>query len=254
MPDPLSALAFLTLQAGGALGEAADQEHLLQARQMQALSLGWHIVIVCFGVAFPAIVLIAEARWLRTGDPVYRLLAQRWSKAMLALFAVGVVSGTVLSFELGILWPQFMATFGDVFGLGFALEGFSFFVEAIFIAIYVYGWDRLPPRVHFLTGIPIAIAGITGSLFVLTVNGWMNNPTGFRLVDGRAVDVRPWEALFNDYVWHELVHMLLAGYMVAGFCVAGVYAWGGLRGGGGGVPRPPPPEEFFPAAEPIDPP
>lgn len=230
MPDPFSALAVLTLQAGGALGAAAEQEHLLQARQMQALSLGWHIVIVCFGVAFPAIVLIAEARWLRTGDPVYRLLAQRWSKAMLALFAVGVVSGTVLSFELGILWPQFMATFGDVFGLGFALEGFSFFVEAIFIAIYVYGWDRLPPRVHFLTGIPIAIAGITGSLFVLTVNGWMNNPTGFRLVDGRAVDVRPWEALFNDYVWHELVHMLLAGYMVAGFCVAGVYAWGWLRG------------------------
>ena len=175
---------------------------------MQALSLGWHIVIVCFGVAFPAIVLFVEALYLRTGDPVYRTLAKRWSKAMLVLFAVGVVSGTILSFELGILWPEFMATFGDVFGLGFALEGFSFFVEAIFIAIYVYGWDRLPTKVHFLTGIPVAVAGVTGSLFVLTVNGWMNNPTGFRLEDGRAVNIEPWQALFGGNVWHELVHML----------------------------------------------
>jgi cytochrome d ubiquinol oxidase subunit I len=226
----VSALSSLSLQASGALGGAAEQDHLLEARQMQALSLGWHIVIVCFGVAFPAIVLFTEGLYLRTGDPLYRTLAKRWSKAMIALFAVGVVSGTILSFELGILWPNFMATFGEVFGLGFALEGFSFFVEAIFIAIYVYGWDRLPSRVHFLTGVPVVISGITGSLFVLTVNAWMNNPTGFDLVDARVTNVRPWEALFNGYVWHELVHMLLAGYMVAGFCVAGVYAWGWLRG------------------------
>jgi cytochrome d ubiquinol oxidase subunit I len=228
--DPVAHLAGLALQAGGALGAMAGQEHLFQARQMQALSLGWHIVIVCFGVAFPAIVLFVEALGLRTGDPVYRTLAKRWSKAMLVLFAVGVVSGTILSFELGILWPEFMARFGDVFGLGFALEGFSFFTEAIFIAIYVYGWDRLPPKVHFLTGIPVAIAGIAGSLFVLAVNGWMNDPTGFRLVDGRAVDVQPWQALFGGNVWHELVHMLIAAYMVAGFSVAGVYAWAWLRG------------------------
>jgi cytochrome d ubiquinol oxidase subunit I len=228
--DPVAQLAGLALQAGGALGATADQDHLFQARQMQALSLGWHIVIVCFGVAFPAMVLFVEALGLRTGDPVYRTLAKRWSKAMLVLFAVGVVSGTILSFELGILWPEFMATFGDVFGLGFALEGFSFFVEAIFIAIYVYGWDRLPPRVHFLTGIPIAIAGVTGSLFVLAVNGWMNDPTGFRLEDGRAVDVEPWQALFGGNVWHQLVHMLIAAYMVAGFSVAGVYAWAWLHG------------------------
>lgn len=230
MIDPAATLAGLALQAGGALGPAAEQDHLFQARQMQALSLGWHIVIVCFGVAFPAIVLFVEALHLRTGDPVYRTLAKRWSKAMLVLFAVGVVSGTILSFELGILWPEFMATFGDVFGLGFALEGFSFFVEAIFIAIYVYGWDRLPPKVHFLTGIPVAIAGVTGSLFVLAVNGWMNNPTGFRLEGGRAVDIDPWQALFGGNVWHQLVHMLLAAYMVAGFSVAGVYAWAWLRG------------------------
>jgi cytochrome d ubiquinol oxidase subunit I len=197
---------------------------------MQALSLGWHIVIVCFGVAFPAMVLFAEGLWLRTGDPLYRTLARRWSKAMIVLFAVGVVSGTILSFELGMLWPEFMATFGDVFGFAFALEGFSFFVEAIFIAIYVYGWDRLSPRVHFMTGIPVVIAGITGALFVLSVNGWMNDPTGFDVVNGQVENIRPLEALFNDHLWHELVHMLLAGYMVAGFLVAGVYAWGWLRG------------------------
>ncbi|WP_217915024.1 cytochrome ubiquinol oxidase subunit I [Miltoncostaea marina] len=230
MTDLIASLAGLALQASGALGGAPEQEHLFQARQMQALSLGWHIVIVCFGVAFPAIVLFMEALHLRTGDPLYRVIAKRWSKAMLVLFAVGVVSGTILSFELGMLWPEFMATFGDVFGLGFALEGFSFFVEAIFIAIYVYGWDRLPAWVHFLTGIPVAIAGVTGSMFVLMVNGWMNAPTGFSLEDGRVTDVRPVDALLNDHVWHELVHMLLAGYMVAGFCVAGVYAWGLLRG------------------------
>src|SRR5205814_5162892 len=125
--------------------------------------------------------------WLgrRTGDPVYATLARRWSKVMLALFAVGVVTGTILSFELGLLWPNFMATFGSVFGLGFAIEGVSFFLEAIFIAIYVYGWNRLSPRTHFLTGIPIAIAGVTGSLTVISVNGWMNHPTGFNLQNGK---------------------------------------------------------------------
>ncbi|MBY0398646.1 MAG: cytochrome ubiquinol oxidase subunit I, partial [Thermoleophilia bacterium] len=143
---------------------------------------------------------------------------------------VGVVSGTILSFELGLLWPEFMATFGDVFGVAFALEGFSFFTEAIFIAIYVYGWDRLPRVAHFLTGIPIVIAGVAGSLFVISVNGWMNNPTGFDLVEGRVTDVRPVEALFNGNLWYQFTHMWLAAFMVAGFSVAGVYAWAWLRG------------------------
>src|SRR5215217_7444323 len=123
-----------------------EQAHLLEARQMQALSFAVHIPLVCFGIAFPSLVLLVEWLHLRTGDPLYRTLARRWSKVMLALFAVGAVTGTILSFEMGLLWPGFMAAFGDVFGLGFALEGFSFFVEAIFIAIYVYGWDRLSPR------------------------------------------------------------------------------------------------------------
>jgi cytochrome bd ubiquinol oxidase subunit I len=216
----------------------ADQEYLFEARQMQALSFAAHIPLVCFGIAFPALVVFAEWLYLRTGNPLYRTLAKRWSKVMIALFAVGVVTGTILSFELGLLWPNFMATFGDVFGVAFTLEGFSFFVEAIFIAIYVYGWDRLSPRAHFLCGIPVLIAGFSGSLFVIAVNGWMNHPTGFTLRDGRAVDVNPSDALFgNSFFWHELVHMYLAAYIVAGFLTASVYAWGWLRGRRGAYER-----------------
>ena len=149
---------------------------------------------------------------------------------LVALFAVGVVTGTILSFEMGVLWPAFTGTFGGVFGLGFAVEGFSFFAEAIFIGIYVYEWHRLSPRAHFAAGIPIAIAGFTGSLTVISVNGWMNHPTGFTLRAGQVVDVHPVEALFaNSYFWHELVHMYLAGYMVTGFVLAAAYAVGRLR-------------------------
>ena len=153
---------------------------------MQALSFAAHIPLVCFGIAFPAMVLIAEWLFMRTGDPVYRTLAQRWTRVMLALFAAGVVTGTVLSFEMGLLWPEFTRVFGSVFGLGFAIEGFSFFLEAIFIGIYAYGWNRLSPRMHFASGLPIVVAGLLGSLMVISVNGWMNHPAGFRLVGGKA--------------------------------------------------------------------
>jgi cytochrome d ubiquinol oxidase subunit I len=197
------------------------QAYLLQARQMQALSFAAHIPLVCFGIAFPAMVLFAEWLGMRTGDPVYTRLARRWSRVVLALFAVGVITGTLLSFEMGLLWPNFTATFGSVFGLGFAVEGFSFFMEAIFIGIYAYGWDRLSPRRHFLSCIPIVIA----------VNAWMNHPGGFALRGGDVVDVHPWTALFgNRYLWPELIHMYIAGYMVTGFLVAGAYALGRLRG------------------------
>jgi cytochrome bd ubiquinol oxidase subunit I len=208
-----------------------EQEHLLEARQMQALSFAVHIPLVCFGIAFPSMVLLVESLYVRTGDQLYRTLAKRWSKVMIALFAVGVVTGTILSFELGLLWPNFMATFGDVFGLAFGLEGFSFFLEAIFIAIYVYGWDRMSSRAHLLCGVPVVIAGLTGSFFVISVNAWMNNPSGFRLENGRTVDAEPWRALFgNGHLWPELTHMYFAGFIVAGFAVAAVYAWGWLRG------------------------
>jgi cytochrome d ubiquinol oxidase subunit I len=210
---------------------AAHQVYLLQARQMQALSFSVHIPLVCFGIALPAMVLFAEWLYLRTGDELYRTIARRWTRIMAALFAVGVITGTILSFEMGLLWPNFTATFGGVFGLGFAIEGFSFFMEAIFIGIYVYGWDRLSPRAHFWSGVPIAIAGVTGSLMVIAVNAWMNHPGGFRMVHGKAVDIHPLTALFaNSFLWPELTHMYIAGYIVAGFLLAGAYAIGRLRG------------------------
>jgi cytochrome d ubiquinol oxidase subunit I len=202
----------------------------VEAREMQALSLAVHIPIVCMGIAFPAMILFVEGLYLRTHDPTYKALAKRWSKVALVIFAVGVITGTILSFEFGLLWPEFMATFGEVFGVAFGLEGISFFLEAIFIAIYVYGWGRLTPRAHFLTGVPIVITGLTGSLTVIAVNGWMNNPQGFGVVDGKVVNARPWEALLNANLWHEIVHMYVAGYIVAGFLVAGVYARAWLQG------------------------
>jgi cytochrome d ubiquinol oxidase subunit I len=207
------------------------QRYLVEARQMQALSFAVHIPLVCFGIAFPAMVLFVEWRYLRTGDRLYLTLARRWTKIMVALFAVGVITGTILSFEMGLLWPNFTATFGSVFGLGFAIEGFSFFLEAIFVGIYVYGWDRLRPRTHLLSGIPVAIAGFAGSLMVISVNAWMQHPSGFHLRGGRAVDVHPLAALFgNTYLWSELIHMYVAGYIVVGFLVAGAYAVQRLRG------------------------
>jgi cytochrome d ubiquinol oxidase subunit I len=208
----------------------APQPDLLEARQMQALSLGVHIPLVCFGIAFPAMFLFVEGLHLRTGDPTYKALAKRWSKVALTLFAVGVVTGTILSFEFGLLWPEFMASFGEVFGIAFGLEGVSFFVEAIFMAIYVYGWGRLPAKAHFLTGIPIVISGFAGSFNVIAVNGWMNNPEGFDVVNGQVANPRPWDALINTNMWHELIHMYLAGYIVTGFIVAGVYSFAWLKG------------------------
>jgi cytochrome d ubiquinol oxidase subunit I len=201
------------------------------ARELQALSFAVHIPLACFGMAMPALVLYLESLWLRTGDDAYRALARRWSKAMAVVFALGVVTGTILSFELGLLWPRFMSTFGEVFGLAFAIEGFSFFIEAIFIAIYVYGWDRLSPRRHFAAGLPMLVTGVVGSLSVISVNGWMNHPVGFGLSpEGRVVDVRPWSALFNPNFWHEFVHMYVAAFMVVGFLLAAVGARAWLRG------------------------
>src|SRR5215468_9502233 len=175
-----------------------DQDYLLQARQMQAMSFAVHIPLVAFAISFPAMLLFVEWLALRTGDPLYLTLARRWSRVMVALFAVGVITGTVLSFEMGLLWPNFMGTFGSVFGLGFAIEGFSFFLEAIFIGIYVYGWGRLSPRAHMLSAVPIVITGITGSLMVISVNAWMNHPGGFQLHGGHVTNVSPWDALFAN--------------------------------------------------------
>jgi cytochrome bd ubiquinol oxidase subunit I len=209
----------------------AQQAYLRDASQMQSLSFSVHIPLVCFGIALPAMVLFMEWRHLRSGEEVYRTIARRWTRIMVALFAVGVITGTILSFEMGMLWPQFMATFGSVFGLGFAIEGFSFFMEAIFIGIYVYGWNRLSPRLHLLSGIPVVFSGFTGSLMVISVNAWMQHPSGFTLRAGRAVDVHPLAALFgNSFLWNELIHMYVGGFIVTGFLLAMPYAIGFLRG------------------------
>lgn len=214
----------------GVLG--ASQPDLFYARQQMALSLGTHIVIACLGMAFPFLVVIAEWRGNRTGDAVYTTLARRWAKAMGVLFAVGAVSGTILSFEFGILWPRWMGRFGSVMGLPFAIEGFAFFLEAIFIGIYLYGWDRLPARVHQAVGAAIGVAGVASAFFVVAANGWMNDPTGFHVVAGKVVDVKPWAALFNSTLWPEATHMILGAFIVAGCLVATPHAWALLRGRG----------------------
>ncbi len=206
---------------------AADA--LMPARNQMALSLGWHIVLACFGMAFPAMIFVLHRRGLH-GDAQALELAKRWSKVAGVLFAIGAVSGTILSFELGLLWPGLMSAYGDVVGLAFALEGLSFFVEAIFLGIYVYGWGRLPGRWHSLMLIPIMIAGITGSFLVVSVNAWMNAPAGFDVIDGVVTNVDPVAAIFNSAAVLQFLHMYLAGVMVVGFSTASVYALGWLRG------------------------
>jgi cytochrome d ubiquinol oxidase subunit I len=215
--------AVLVLAADGPPG-------LLPARQQMAVSLGWHIVLACFGVAFPAMIYVVHRRGIVRDDPVALGLAKRWAKVSAVLFAIGAVSGTVLSFEMGLLWPGLMGRFGDVLGLPFAFEGLSFFVEAIFLGIYLYGWGRMPPRRHLAMLIPMGASGIIGTFCVVSVNAWMNNPAGFTLRDGVVTDVNPWAAMFNDGVWLQFLHMWIAAFMVVGLLVSGVYAVGMLRG------------------------
>src|SRR5215211_1260073 len=196
-----------------------------------AFTLGFHIVLACIGVAFPAIILIANWIGLRRGDEVALDLAKRWSKVAAVTFVVGAITGTVISFEMGLLWPEFMRRFGDVFGLAFALEGIFFFTEAIFIAIYIYGWKHLSGWAHFWTGVPVVIAGLGGAWSVVAANSWMNQPDGFTLAsDGTVSGVDALDAFFNGAVAYEAPHMILAAYIVTGFLVASVYAVGMLRG------------------------
>ena len=195
-----------------------------------AFTLGFHIILACIGVAFPAMMLIANYRGLRHDDAAAMLLARRWSKVAAVTFAVGAVTGTVLSFEFGLLWPAFTSRFGEVFGVLFAIEGIFFFLEAIFIAIYIFGWKRLSGWAHFWTGVPIAITGLGGAFSVVAVNSWMNQPQGYTLSGGEVTDVEPLKVIFNPAVPYEVPHMILAAYMVTGFLVASVYAVGMLRG------------------------
>lgn len=198
--------------------------NLLPARMQMAFTLGFHIILACFGVGLPVLLLWAEWRFLRSGERVWKTIARRWSKAFAVMFAIGAVSGTVLSFELGLLWPTFMTKFGSVIGLPFTMEGFAFFLEAIFVGIYLYGWDKLPPRLHWWTGVPIALAGFMSAAFVVTANAWMNCPQGFRLEGDKVVDIDPLAAMLNPASAGQIVHMILAAYMVTGFSIAGYYA------------------------------
>ncbi|MGD9700892.1 MAG: cytochrome ubiquinol oxidase subunit I [Acidimicrobiia bacterium] len=204
---------------------------LLAARWQMAVSLGFHIVLSCFGVAFPAMIYVVHRRGIRNGDGDALALAKKWGKVAAVLFAVGAVSGTILSFEMGLLWPRFMSTYGDVIGLPFALEGIAFFLEAVFIGIYLYGWGRLRPEVHLRTLIPIMASGLFGTFCILAVNAWMNAPSGFELdAKGNVTDVDPLAAMFNSALWPQFLHMFVATYAVAGFITASVYAVGMLRG------------------------
>jgi cytochrome d ubiquinol oxidase subunit I len=198
---------------------------LLAARWLFGASLAFHIVFAAVGVAMPLFMVLAEWRWRRTGDEVHLELARRWAKGTAILFAVGAVSGTVISFELGLLWPRFMAFAGPMIGMPFSLEGFAFFAEAIFLGIYLYGWERVGPRQHLAAGAAVAVSGALSTFFVTLANAWMNSPAGFRLVEGRAADVEPLTAMFPPGWEHEVLHVLLSSYVATGFAVAGIHAF-----------------------------
>jgi cytochrome d ubiquinol oxidase subunit I len=203
---------------------------VVPARAQMGSSLGFHIILACMGIAFPAVVMVAHYRGLRHGDQDALRLARRWSRVLAVLVAVGAVSGTVLSFDMGLLWPGLMGRYGSVIGIPFSFEGIFFLLEAVFTAIYLYGWDRLPPWAHFWSLMPVALTGIGGALSVVAANSWMNAPAGFTEVHGRITSVDPVAVFFNNATWYEVPHMILAAYMVAGALAATPYAAALLRG------------------------
>jgi cytochrome d ubiquinol oxidase subunit I len=198
---------------------------LLAARSQMAMSLAFHIVFAVVGIGMPVLMVLAERRWQKTGDPICLELAKRWAKGTAILFAVGAVSGTVLSFELGLLWPRFMEAAGPIIGMPFSLEGFAFFTEAIFLGVYLYGWNRISPRAHLFAGVMVAVSGAASGVFVVIANAWMNAPTGFTLVDGRFTDIDPVAGMLNPMAFQQTLHMTLAAYTATGFAVAGIHAF-----------------------------
>src|SRR5690349_10050002 len=194
------------------------------------VSLAFHIVFAVVGIAMPVMMVVAERRWQVTGHAIYLDLARRWARGTAILFAVGAVSGTVLSFELGLLWPNFMRFAGPIIGMPFSLEGFAFFTEAIFLGVYLYGWERIGRRAHLFSGVVVALSGVLSGIFVVMANAWMNAPTGFDIVAGKAVDVRPFAAMANSAAFSQTLHMTLAAYAATGLGVAGVHAIILLRG------------------------
>jgi len=198
---------------------------LLAARSQMGVSLAFHIIFAVIGIAMPVLMVLAERRWQRTRDPVYLDLAKRWARGTAILFAVGAVSGTVLSFELGLLWPRFMELAGPIIGMPFSLEGFAFFMEAIFLGIYLYGWDKVSPRAHLLAGVLVALSGAASGIFVVIANAWMNSPTGFTFVNGTFTDIDPIGAMGTPAALPQALHMTLAAYAATGLGVAGIHAF-----------------------------
>jgi cytochrome bd ubiquinol oxidase subunit I len=203
--------------------------NLIAARSQMAMSLAFHIIFASVGIAMPLMMAIAEWKWLRTGDKVCLELAKQWAKGAAILFAIGAVSGTVLSFELGLLWPAFMNWAGGIIGILFALEGFAFFAEAIFLGIYLYGWHRVGPYAHFAAGVIVTVSGVASAVFVVIANAWMNAPTGFELAHGRPIHVDPIAAMLNPAAFVQTTHMVLAAFAATGFAVAGIHAFLLLR-------------------------
>jgi len=194
-----------------------------------AMSLAFHIIFAAMGVGMPLLMALAEGLFLRTKNPVYLDLCHRWAKGTAILFAVGAVSGTVLSFELGLLWPKFMAGAGAIIGMPFSFEGFAFFTEAIFLGVFLYGWNRVPPLAHWLAGVMVAVSGMASAVFVVTANAWMNAPAGFKFAGGTFTDIDPVAAMLNRASFHEAHHMVLAALVATSFMVAAVHAFLLLR-------------------------
>jgi len=203
---------------------------LLWARSTMALSLGFHIVFASISMVLPLYMAVAHHRHLKSGDPEYRRLTLAWSRGAAVLFATGAVSGTVLSFQLGLLWPGFMKHAGPIIEMPFSLEGPAFFLKTILFGLFLYGWDKLPPRLHFLSGLMVGICGLMSGLLVIAANGWMNSPAGFEWVNGAATNIDPWAAMFNRAWPRQAVHMLIAAFQATGTAAAGLHAWGLLRG------------------------
>src|SRR5689334_4890630 len=210
---------------------------LLAARSQMAVSLAFHIVFAEIGIAMPVLMVLAEWRWFRTGESEYLDLAKRWAKGTAILFAVGAVSGTVLSFELGLLWPRFMRWAGSIIGIPFSLEGFAFFTEAIFLGVYLYGWSRISRRAHLAAGVLVAISGLASAIFVVIANAWMNAPRGFDVVGGQPTNVNPLAAMANPAAFSQTLHMAIAAYAATGLMVAGIHAFLMLRHGATSLDR-----------------
>ncbi|MEJ1241286.1 cytochrome ubiquinol oxidase subunit I [Chryseolinea sp. T2] len=199
-------------------------EDILAARLQMALSLGFHIVFACIGMVMPFFMAASHLLWIKTGNDIYKNLTKAWSKGVAIFFATGAVSGTVLSFELGLLWPTFMKHAGPIFGMAFSLEGTAFFIEAIALGFFLYGWNIFNRWFHWFTGVVVGLSGLASGILVVSANAWMNSPAGFDFVNGEYINIDPIAAMFNDAWVSQSIHMTIAAFAATGFAVAGVHA------------------------------